>query len=288
MYDCQEFTVEQIRGELRQDTACIAATSGGLGWSSAYASLQRERPFEANLSRIDGCLIILHRSGPVSVNFRITGDRTISQQRRRGQISFIPGACRGHVDLRAPHDTLHIYLRSELFDGHATRLTPLLGIEDPILENLAAAIGGAVTDRLPRSSLYVDPVAQAIARRVLDIAQTGAERRGAQRLSNRQLTRIREFVEAHLEDDIRVADLAKAGGVGAKRLKNTFEISTGTTPYQYVLTRRIGRARELLADKTLSLPEIALRSGFCNQEHLTRVFRGITGLSPGRYRRGVE
>jgi AraC family transcriptional regulator len=288
MFDCQEFTVDQIRSELRRDTACVAATSGGLGWSSAYASLQRERPFEANLSRIDDCLVILHRSGPVNVNFRIEGDRTISQQRRRGQISLIPGDCGGQVDLRAPHDTLHIYLRSELFDGHAAGLTPLLGIEDAILENLAAAIGGAVTDRLPRSSLYVDPVAQAVARRVLDIAHKGTKRRGAQQLSDRQLTRIHEFVEAHLEDDIRVADLAKASGICTTRLKSAFQISTGTTPYRYVLSRRIGRARELLADTRLSLAEIALRSGFCNQEHLTRVFRGIIGQSPGRYRRAVE
>lgn len=287
MFDCQEFTAERVRGELRQDTADVAATSSGQGWSSIYASLQRERPFEAKLSKIDDGLLILHRSGPVNVNFRVTGERTISQQRRRGQISFIPGDCGGLVDLRAPHDTLHIYLRSELFDGHASGLAPLLGIEDPILENLAAAIAGAVIDGLPRSSLYVDPVARAIARRILDLAQKGAKQRDDGRLSDRQLTRIRDFIDAHLEDDIRVADLAIACGVGPTRLKSTFQISEGTTPYQYVLGRRVARATELLADRRLSLPEIALRSGFCNQEHLTRVFRGITGQSPGQYRRGL-
>jgi AraC family transcriptional regulator len=284
----REFTADRIRGELRHDATDITATSAGLGWSSAYASLQREQPFEANLSRIDDCLLILHRGGPVSVTFRIDGDRAISQQRRRGQVSFIPGSCGGHVNLRAPHDTLHVYLSSELFGGSAVELAPLLGIEDPILENLAAAIGAAVIERLPCSALYVDPVAQAVAIRILDLAGKGVKPQRAERLSGGQLIRIRDFVEAHLEEDIRVADLAEACGVGAKRLKRSFQVSMGTTPYQYVLARRIGRASELLTDKRLSLPEIALRSGFCHQEHLTRVFRLVTGQSPGRYRSGLE
>jgi AraC family transcriptional regulator len=288
MCDRREFTVERIRDELRHDATDITTTSVGLGWSSAYASFQREQPFEANLSRIDDCLVILHRSGPVTVTFKVGGDRAVSQQRRRGQISFIPGSCGGHLNLRAPHDTLHLYLRSELFVGQASGLVPLLGIEDPVLENLAIAIGEAMIDRLPRSSLYVDPVAQAVASRILDIAGRGASHPGVLRLSNRQLIQIREFVEAHLEDDIRVADLAMACGVGARRLKRAFQLSTGTTPYQFVLTRRIGRARELLADRTVSLAEIALRSGFCHQEHLTRAFRAVAGQSPGRYRRGLE
>ncbi len=108
----QKFTAERLRGELRCDATNIRATSSGLGWSSAYASLQREQPFEANLSTIDDCLMILHRSGPATVTFRLGGDRAVSQLRRRGQISVIPRACGGYLNLRTPHDTLHVYLKS--------------------------------------------------------------------------------------------------------------------------------------------------------------------------------
>ncbi|WP_157874585.1 AraC family transcriptional regulator [Streptomyces sp. AcH 505] len=284
----QEFTAERLRGELRCDATNIRATSSGLGWSSAYASLQREQPFEANLSTIDDCLMILHRSGPATVTFRLGGDRAVSQLRRRGQISVIPGACGGYLNLRTPHDTLHVYLKSELFIGSGPELAPMLGIEDSILENLAAAITESVTDPLPRSSLYVDPIAHAIVGRILDITGRAPKYRNAERLSNAKLSRIREFVEEHLEQDIRIADLAAACGIGAKHLKRSFQASMGTTPYQYVVSRRVERAKRLLAERSIALAEIALRSGFCHQEHLTRVFRAVTGQSPGRYRRGRE
>lgn len=266
----------------------VRATSERLGWTSAYASIQQEQPFEASLSRTDDCLVILHRNGPVPVNLRVGGDRQLTQRRRRGQVSFIPGACDGYVNLLAPHDTLHIYLRSQLFGHRAEAFPPLLGIEDPILENLAGAIGEALIDGLPRSSLYVDPMAQAVATRVLDIAGHAPKRRHIHRLSDRQLNRFREFVEAHLENDIRLEDLAAACGVSTKFLKQSFQASSGTTPYRYVQNQRVKRAKELLADTTLSLSEIALRSGFCHQEHLTRVFSAATGQPPGQYRSALS
>ena len=67
------FSREETHGVLRQFQANIAATSEGLGWSSAYASMQRERPFEGRFDAISDFLMVLHRSGPVDVIFRIDG-----------------------------------------------------------------------------------------------------------------------------------------------------------------------------------------------------------------------
>ena len=60
---------------------------------------------------------------------------------------------------------------------------------------------------------------------------------------------------------------------------------TASRPYQHLLNQRVERARTLLPDQTWTLAEVALRSGFSRQEHLSWMFRRFTGVVPGRYRR---
>ena len=104
-------------------------------------------------------------------------------------------------------------------------------------------------------------------------------------LSNRQMARIREFVDTNLETDIRLDQLAELCGRSTEYFVRLFKATSGISPYQYVLNLRIERARALLADETQSLADIALACGFSHQEHFTRMFRRFTGVTPGRYRR---
>jgi AraC family transcriptional regulator len=67
-----------------------------------------------------------------------------------------------------------------------------------------------------------------------------------------------------------------------------FKLATGETPYHYLRTRRLERARMLLADDTMPLAELALECGFANQAHFTAAFSREVGISPGRYRRAVS
>jgi len=64
-----------------------------------------------------------------------------------------------------------------------------------------------------------------------------------------------------------------------------FRRTVGVPPHQYVLRRRVERAKELLLTGRLGLSEVALAAGFSDQSHLTRVFRRAVGLTPARFRR---
>ncbi len=101
------------------------------------------------------------------------------------------------------------------------------------------------------------------------------------------LRRCIEFMEAHLEGDVRLSELAGETGISASHLVRSFRQSTGQTPYQFVLHRRVERAQTLMRDHYASLTEVALASGFADQHHLARVFRRITGLTPSSYRRSL-
>lgn len=289
------FKTEETHGVLQQFNASIGASSEGLGWSSAFASTQRERPFAGKFGAISDCLMVLNRSGPVDVVYRSDG-RAVSRQVPRGGIFFLPAGRECDVSLLAPLDTIHIYLRAELFADRGggqsidhSDLAPMLGERDSILEHLASAIGEAVSNSLPKSSLFVDPIAQAMASRFLAIngrCDPVQERlRRSNQLSNRQLQRIRDFVESNLDSDIRLNAMASACGLSTEYFVRSFKRSVGISPYQYVIGLRVERAKALLYQQTHSLSEIALECGFSHQEHMTRMFRRFTGQTPGRYRR---
>jgi AraC family transcriptional regulator len=287
------FSADQTHGVLQRFQASINTSSEGLGWSSVFASTQRERPFAGKFDAISDCLMVLHRSGPVGVTFRGDG-RVVSREIPRGAIFFLPAGHECEVSLHAPLDTIHIYLRADLFanreNGSAApaELSPYLGERDIVLEHLANAVAEAMNDNVPCSSLLVDPIAQAIASRFLAVngrISTGRDAQRPNKLSAKQLQRTRDFVEANLDSDIRLKALADVCGLSTEYFVRLFKNAVGISPYQYVIGLRVERAKALLSEESQSLCQVALQCGFSHQEHMTRVFRRFTGQTPGRYRR---
>lgn len=101
-------------------------------------------------------------------------------------------------------------------------------------------------------------------------------------LSNRQLVRVEAYIQAHLEQDLKLADLAAIAQLSPYHFLRLFKQSLGLTPHQYILQRRIAAARRLLQG-SCSIAEVALRTGFCDQSHLTRCFKQALGVTPKQY-----
>jgi AraC family transcriptional regulator len=289
---CPVFVLGETHGVLQRVGAKVGASSEGLGWTSAYASNQRERPFEGRFHALSDCLMVLHRGGPVDVAFNL-GGRSVSRHIPKDGIFFLPAGHVCDVHLQGPLDSTHIYLRAHLFESEnapATRiegLAPLFGERDAVIAHLAGAVGEIVAEAA--SSLAVDPLAQALASRFIDInfrRSVVEPARRSYQLSEQQLRRVRAFIEAHLETDIRLEAMAAACGISPDYFLRMFKTTVGVSPYQFVINQRVERAKQLLSDDGVSLAEIALRCGFSHQEHLTRMFRRFTGVTPGRYRRG--
>jgi AraC family transcriptional regulator len=98
------------------------------------------------------------------------------------------------------------------------------------------------------------------------------------------LRRCIELMEARLAGDLRLDELAREGGLSTSHFIRSFRESTGKTPYQFLLDRRVQRAQTLMRDLRTSLPEVAKSSGFANQHHMARIFRSVTGMTPSAYR----
>ena len=282
----REFRGSDTHGVLQRFGADIRATSEGHGWSSIYASIQRENPFEGRFEAIADDLIVLHRSGPVQTTFA-SGGHVTSRCIPKGSIFFLPAGHACEVGLHGALDTLHIYLRANLVSVH--NVTPLLVERDVVIQHLAQAVEQAVCENVSNSDLFIDPIARALADRVSAISRSSepwqVQTAG---LPDYELRRLNDFIEANLEGEITLAAMVSACGIGAKSFVRAFAATTGKSPYQYVIAARVERAKRLIEQDQEGLAEIALRCGFSHQEHLTRAFRRLTGQTPGRYRRSVN
>ncbi|NJP12679.1 MAG: helix-turn-helix transcriptional regulator [Leptolyngbyaceae cyanobacterium RU_5_1] len=104
-------------------------------------------------------------------------------------------------------------------------------------------------------------------------------------LSSSTLKRVTEYIHEHLNQDIKLIELAAIAQISPYHFLRLFKQKTGITPHQYILQQRIERAKHLLQHSQLSIAEIAISVGFCDQSHLTRCFKRITGITPkSKYR----
>jgi len=128
--------------------------------------------------------------------------------------------------------------------------------------------------------------------RVKRAARTGAEsvRRSEPRggLLAWQLKRVVDYIETHLADKITAVDLADLIKVSTGQLFRAFKISVGVTPFHYLAGRRIELACSMMRTTWEPLAQIAAVCGLCDQAHLCKVFRRVTGMSPSAWRRAMR
>ncbi|WP_244635134.1 helix-turn-helix transcriptional regulator [Agrobacterium salinitolerans] len=93
----------------------------------------------------------------------------------------------------------------------------------------------------------------------------------------------KDVIETSLVGGIGLAELAQLCGLRTSQFAHGFKRSTGVAPYEWLLKRRLERAKEsLLWGHKLS--EVALACGFADESNLTRVFRRVVGATPGKWR----
>lgn len=160
-----------------------------------------------------------------------------------------------------------------------------LSFHDPVIESLGGALVPALDQPENASRLFVDHVLFAMRAHVAQrfgVAAAMSVRLGG--LAARQERRAKAFIDAHLSENISLAELARECSLSVAQFARAFKRSTGVPPYQFLTERRIERARELLQHTALPLADVAIRCGFADQSHFTKVFRRVAGVSPGSFR----
>jgi AraC family transcriptional regulator len=150
---------------------------------------------------------------------------------------------------------------------------------DHSLLALARTLAFESTDDYPNGPLFWNEIASRFIDRLAARHMSALPVRARGMLSSDALRRIKEYVVAHLDEPIEVAALAGIAARSPFHFTRLFTQAVGLTPHRYVIHLRLRRAVELVRDGRLGLAEIAARTGFADQSHLSRWVRRVHGVS---------
>jgi AraC family transcriptional regulator len=105
------------------------------------------------------------------------------------------------------------------------------------------------------------------------------------RLPRRRLRAVVAYIEDHLDVGLTLEELAAIAHLSPYHFARQFRAATGQPPHQFVIARRVERARQLLQeDGDLPLAQVASRAGFSDQSQFGRHFKRVVGVTPKRFR----
>jgi AraC-like DNA-binding protein len=172
---------------------------------------------------------------------------------------------------------------SDALRAHCGRPYPLPFVREPVATNprLSRAIQGAF--RFPLEPLAVDSLALDLAEGLLDAEGGGGRPSASPRVDAPGVERARQFLDAERTRVVHSTELEAITGLTRYDLARQFRLLFGTSPYRYLLMRRLGLARQRI-HSGCPLADVAGETGFADQAHFTRVFKSAFGLTPARYR----
>jgi len=177
----------------------------------------------------------------------------------------------------------------DAFDRDAEQLPLIVGVADLAVQHLAALCDQEIAEGGAAGRLYVEGLATAL---VVHLFRSyGVSPHKSPRviggLTPLQLRRVMDCIEARLDQDLGLAELAAVADLSTHHFGQAFKASMGMSPHRYLIERRIHRAKELLIGGNRSIAEIAVSVGFSSQSHMTLNFRKLVETTPARYRRAI-
>lgn len=271
---------------------------GARSWEGFAVNLNRHPPFEVGEFSVGEHVLSLHVAGRVRFWQRKGGSESEGVS-VPGQMSFSPAGMTQAMRLDSPVTVLNVRFEPRFFErvaaeqfetrGGRVELVPVLHAHDPRLEHIGAALTAEIEAGFPSGRLYSDGLATALTAHLLHAyairAPAAAGHRGG--LSGRQLRRLVEYIEENLERDLSLAGLSAVAGMNPYHLSRAFKQAVGCGPHRYVISRRVERAKALLAETELAIVEVGLKVGFQSQSHFTNIFRRLTGVTPKAFRRSL-
>jgi AraC family transcriptional regulator len=179
-------------------------------------------------------------------------------------------------------------LRFAALTGGPERLPPPLrrdyNLRAPALEHVVRALVVEADRGGPTGLAMVDALVAAVSHAMVQLAgavppPADAPARGG--LAPRARRRVLELIEARLGAELSVDELARSAELSPAHFARAFRQTLGRPPHQYILARRLERARSLLESPDARPSEVAAATGFADQAHLTRLFKRAFGVTPG-------
>jgi AraC family transcriptional regulator len=208
-----------------------------------------------------------------------------------GDIDIIPAGTPSLWEIKERDTVLILSVTPELmnlvaeeldFDPVRIEIRNRFQIRDAQLENIGLALKAEMESGYPCGRLYYDSLAVAVTTRLIRCHSSMSTETGKHngRLPERTLRQVLIYIEGNLNQDISLGSIAAVADLSVSHFKSLFRESVGLPVHQYLIRRRVERAKKLLGEGKLSIGEVALESGFAHQSHLAHHMRRVLGVSP--------
>jgi len=171
-------------------------------------------------------------------------------------------------------------------DGDRLQLMPQFQVRNSPIEAIVMMLLTESQQQESGSLLYLDSLANVLAVNLLRNHATTKPRLPVYEggLPPRQLQQVLNYIDAHLDQNIQLKNLAQLLEMSQFHFSRLFKQSIGLSPYQYLIQQRVERAKQLLKQSDRPIIDIALDCGFNSHSHLSKQFRQVTGMTPKAYR----
>jgi AraC family transcriptional regulator len=286
--------------ELRKSVPFAAcAVSDQLGWLNMEAARYRSAPSsEITVPPLTHHTIVLITRLPDDLELR---HNHVNRQTlpAAGSIIVVPAGSPALWRWRGLKTSMHVYLQPRLvsqvaaeafeLDPARVSIPPMDALHAPQLRAALMAVNAQLDDDGAGSRLAAESLANIVAVQLIRSSRCAprASKPAADgALPQAKLRNVAAFIEANLGRGLTLQEMAATAHLSVYHFARQFRAATGLPPHQFVLARRIERARHFLHESDeMSIVEIAIRVGFSDQSQLCNHFRRITGVTPREYRR---
>ncbi len=237
---------------------------------------------------------------------KTAGGKILRKHANPGAVAMIPSGEAAQYSMGEAITALELYFSPALFDrfsqeysksGRVASMQPFFVVEDPWLKAYFDMLKSEVEMYGEHSykldTLLLNQSQQLLfghlLRRYCDLSHhdlVALDRPSPHRpLRPHLLKRVTDFVQTNLAADIHLADLAQLVHMSERHFIRAFRATAGSTPYQYVIEKRLQACAERLrSDNSLTVAQVAVSLRFNNPSHFTAAFRAHYGITPRRYR----
>jgi len=249
-----------------------------------------DEPGIVELPSVPNTIVSIHVGPSVQVACR-RGGSSFRGTAVHGDIEIIPAYTPGTWEIKQRDNCFLLSISPKLLnlaieqidvEPRRVEIRNIFQTRDVQLEHIGWALKAEMEAGYPCGRLYLDSLAMsAVARLVRCHSSLPVEQPKQMRgLSGRRLKDVLGYIEDNLSQDLSLSDIAAVARISVSHFKSLFRESVGIPAHQYLIRRRVERARSLLGEGKLSISQIAFETGFAHQSHLARHMRRLLGVSP--------
>jgi AraC family transcriptional regulator len=265
------------------------------GWDGVSVAGFQYPGSDVAVPAISDYLVVAYRRGVTDMHRRFDSGWTHADL-VPGDVSLLTRAAESHWRWSNPIEVVHVYLSVAAIESVCTQvferdiadieLRDLLKANDPAVYQATIMLATEAASGELGSRLLVESLStQLIVRLLRSHAHTTFRDQpllGA--LNYLQLRMVRDYVDAHIGQNMSLPDLAGLVSLSPYHFARQFKSAQGCSPHEYVLQQRVEHAQRLLWRTRLPIRDIAIDTGFYDQAHMTRVFTRRLGITPRQYR----